>query len=41
MTIARDESDGIVSQANHCIQNKWTVRLEKANKGEIIIGWLK
>jgi len=22
MTIARDESDGIVSQANHCIQNK-------------------
>jgi len=38
MTVINDESDRIVSQANVCIQKKWTTRLEKANKGEIIVG---
>ena len=41
MTVIKDESDGIVSEANLCIQKKWTMRLENANKGDIIIGWLE
>jgi len=41
MTMIRDESDGIVSQPAHCMQKKWTMRLEKTNKGEIIMGWLE
>ena len=38
MTVIKDKSDGIVSQVNFCIQKKWTTRLEKSNKGEIIVG---
>ena len=38
MNMIKDKSDGIVSEVNHCIQKKWTRRLEKANKWETIMG---
>jgi len=41
MTMARDEGDEILNEANHCIQKKWTMRREKADKGEIIMGWVE
>jgi len=42
ITIVRDESNEILSQANHCIQQKWTMRLEKIyNRGIHMGGRIK
>jgi len=38
MTMVRDESDEILSQANHCLQKTWTMRLEKQIKERLSWG---
>jgi len=38
MTMVKGESDEILSQVKHCIQKKWTMRLKRANKEEVIMG---